>query len=179
MGPHSMQSAARHGIGQTRRMAQPARAPAQAPAIELGDFQLTVHRRQFPDEQDRWDGNWLQVTAQCAQAGAIVAAGGPIVDAADLERFRDELLALHRAPSGQAELHGAEPHVRVRVSAVAGLGDLRVRVELTPEPQSQGHWFEFPIDSSYLPAAIRQLDTVLGLFPVRGRAPDAALLDLP
>ena len=160
-------------------MAQPARAPVPASAIELGDFQLTVHRRQFPDEQDRFDGNWLEVTAQCAQAGAIVAAGGPIVDAADLERFRDELVALQRTPSGQAALHGAEPHVRVRVSSEAGLGDLRVRVELTPEPESQGHWFEFAIDPSYLAAAIRQLGAVLDRFPVRGRPPAPETLDLP
>ena len=160
-------------------MPQSARAPAQAPAIELGDFQLTVHRRQFPDEQDRWDGNWLQVTAQCAQAGAIVAAAGPIVDAVDLERFRDELIALRGAPSGVAALHGAEPHVRVGVTAVAGLGALVVRVELTPEPQSQGHWFEFTVDPSYLIAAIRQLDAVLERFPVRGRPPALDTLDMP
>jgi hypothetical protein len=158
-------------------MAQPARAPVHAPAIELGDFQLTVHRRQFPDAQDRWDGNWLHVTAQCAQSGAIVAAGGPILDAADLQRFRDELVALDGARSGQAELHGAEPHIRIRVAVVDGLGYLRVRVDLTPEPQSQGHWFEYTIDPSYLAEAIRQLDAVLEAFPVRGRAPSLADLD--
>ena len=105
-----------HWIGETRCMAQPVRAPVQAPSIELGDFQLTVHRRQFPDAHDRWDGNWLHVTAQCAQAGAIVAAGGPIVEAADLQRFRDELAAVQASRSGQAELSGAEPNIRVRVA---------------------------------------------------------------
>jgi hypothetical protein len=154
---------------QTREVTpQPARAPAQAPAIELGDFQIVVHRRQFPDAVDLWDGNWLVVTARCAQDGAIVAAGGPILDAADLERFRDQLSALHRTGTGQAELMGAEPHIVVRVAAADGLGHLRVRVELTPDPQSQGHWFAYAIDRSYLAEAIRQLDAVLGLFPVRG-----------
>jgi hypothetical protein len=151
-------------------MAQPARAPAQAPAIELGDFQLVVDRRQFPDAVDLWDGNWLHVTAQCAQDGAIVAAGGPILDAADLQRFRDELTVLHRTGSGQAELIGAEPHIVVRVAAADGRGHLRVRVELTPDPQTQGHWFAYEMDRSYVAEAIRQLDAVLALFPVRGAA---------
>lgn len=151
-------------------MVQPARAPAQAPAIELGDFQLVVHRRQFPDAVDLWDGNWLHVTAQCAQDGAIVAAGGPILDAADLQRFRHELAALQQTGSGQAELIGAEPHIVVRVAAADGLGQLRVRVELTPDPQSQGHWFAYAIDPSYLAEAVRQLDAVPALFPVRGQA---------
>ena len=161
-------------------MAQPARAAVEAPSIELGGFQIWVHRRQFPDAHDRWDGNWLHVTAQCAQAGAIVAAGGPILDAADLQRFRDELAALSGTLSGQAELQRRRAeHPRARVAASDGLGHLRVRVELTPDSQAQGHWFEYVIDQSYLPETIRQLDAVLELFPVRGRAPDASTLDLP
>jgi hypothetical protein len=159
-------------------MAQPARTAIEAPSIELGGFQIVVHRRQFPDAQDRWDGNWLHVTAQCAQAGAIVAAGGPILEAADVQRFRDELAAVYGTRSGLAELSGAEPDIRVRVAAANGRGDLRVRVELTPDPQAQGHWFEYVIDQSYLPETIRQLDAVLELFPVRGRAPDVSTLDV-
>jgi len=159
-------------------MAQSARAAVEAPSIELGGFQIWVHRRQFPDVHDRWDGNWLHVTAQCAQAGAIVAAGGPILDAADLQRFRDQLVAIHGTPSGQAELSGAEPNIRVRVGANGALGHLRVRIELTPDSQAQGHWFEYVIDLGDLADTIRQLDTVLELFPVRGRAPDVSTLDL-
>jgi hypothetical protein len=158
-------------------MAQPARAPSPAPSIELGPFQVWVHRRQFPEAQDRWDGNWLHVTAQCAQAGAIVAASGPILDAGDLRRFRDQLAAVYRAVSGQAELTSAEPNIRVLVAPAAHGGHLRVRVELTPEPSAQGHWFEYVLDQRHLPATIRQLDGVLALFPVRGDPPDPTTLD--
>ena len=160
-------------------MAQPAPAPVQAPAIELGGFQIWVHRRQFPDAQDRWDGNWLHVTAQCAQAGAIVAAGGPILDAADLQRFRDQLAAVATTLTGTAELGGAEPDVRVRVEAQSGRGPLRVRVELTPDPHAQGHWFEYGIERRSVAETIRQLDAVLALYPVRGAALDLAALDQP
>jgi hypothetical protein len=149
-------------------MPQPARAPAQAPAIELGDFQLTVHRRQFPDAHDRWDGNWLDVTAQCLQGGALVAASGPILEAPDMQRFRDELTELVRTQAGTAQLQGSEPNVLVQVAAAEAAGDLRVRVELSTDPQNQGHWFAYALDRSYLVQAIRQLDTVLALFPVRG-----------
>ena len=158
-------------------MPQAAPAAVQAPSIELGDFQLSVHRRQFPDAQDRWDGNWLYVTAQCAQAGAIVAAGGPILETADLLRFRDQLDELRGTGQGAAELRGAEPNVVVTVAASDGLGRLCVRVELTPDAQVQGHWFAYGIDPSYLPAAIEQLDAVLALFPVRGQPSEPLDLD--
>jgi hypothetical protein len=154
-------------------MAQAARAAAQAPSIELGDFQLSVHRRQFPDAQDRWDGNWLCVTAQCAQAGAIVAAGGPILEAGDLQRFRDDLASMSAGRGREAVLRGAEPNLVVGVTALDGLGQWQVRVELTPDPPSQGHWFTFAVDPSYAAEAVRQLDAVLALFPVRGRPPAA------
>jgi hypothetical protein len=158
-------------------MPQPARALALAPAIELGDFQLTVHGRQFPDAQDRWDGNWLQITARCAQAGAIVATSGPMLEASDLQRFRDALSAWTAAAGGEAVLNGAEPNIVVRVTALETAGEVRVRVDLSPEPQSQGHWFAFTVDPSYLAETIRQLDAVLAAFPVRGRAPSVAELD--
>lgn len=157
------------GMRQTRGMAQAARAAAVAPTIELGDFQLSVHRRQFPDAQDRWDGNWLCVTARCAQAGAIVAAAGPILEAGDLERFRDGLVSLAAGAAPEAVLSGSEPNLVVGVTAPAGLGQWQVRVELTPEPRWQGHWFAFAVDPSYAAEAVRQLDAVLVLFPVRGR----------
>ncbi len=158
-------------------MAQSAAALAPTPAIELGDFQLTVHRRQFPDAQDRWDGNWLHVTAQCAQAGAIVATSGPILEAPDLQRFREGLAGVAAEGGGEAVLNGAEPDLVVRVSAADGTGELRVRVDLSPEPQCQGHWFAFAVDRSYLAETIRQLDAVLAAFPVRGRTPSVAELD--
>jgi hypothetical protein len=152
-------------------MAHAAGAAAQAPSIELGDFQLSVHRREFPDAQDRWDGNWLHVTAQCAQAGAIVAAGGPILEASDLARFRDQLVALLAGEGGGAELAGSEPHVRVGVTAAGGRGLFQARIELTPDPRCQGHWFACAVDPTYVAETVRQLDAVLARFPVRGRAP--------
>jgi hypothetical protein len=150
-------------------MRSAARAPSQTPAIELGDFRLVVHRRQFPDAQDRWDGNWLDVTAQCAQAGAIVAAAGPLLETGDLARFRRELAALTATGDGEAVLRGEEPNVVVRVTAPRGLGELHVRVEVTPQPQAQGHWFACVVDPSYAFETIRQLDAVLALFPLRGQ----------
>jgi len=156
---------------------EPARAPVLASTIDLGEFQLLIHRRQFPDALDRWDGNWLQVTAHCARSGAIVAVDGPILEASDLERFRDALATLERTHAGVAELTGAEPNIAVRVADSDGRGYLRVRVELSPDPQTHGHWFIYAIAPSSLPETIRQLDAALALFPVRGRTRADETLD--
>jgi len=138
------------------------------PSIRLAAFQLWVHGRQFPDAQDKWDGNWLNVTAHCGQSGASVWATGAILDTVGLLRFRDELERLHQTLSGEAVLESHEPNVRVRVASSDGGGHLHVRAEITPDHLAQGHWFEFEIDQSYLPATVAQLESVLMEFPVKG-----------
>ena len=65
-------------------------------------------------------------------------------------------------------LESHEPNVTVRVTTANGAGQLRVRVDVTPDHMTQAHWFEFEIDQSYLPAAVGQLESVLVEFPVRG-----------
>ena len=61
------------------------------PAIRFAGLQIWIHGRQFPESMDHWDGNWLNVTAHCDQAGASVWATGAILDTIGLLRFRDEL----------------------------------------------------------------------------------------
>jgi hypothetical protein len=140
------------------------------PSVRVSGFQLWVHGRQFAEAQDQWDGNWLIVTVHCAQSGASVWATGAILDAVDLSRFRDELERLYRTLSGEAVLESHEPNVRVRVTVCDGAGHLNLRAEITPDHLIQGHWFEFAIDQSYLPAALAQLESILAQFPVRNTA---------
>ncbi len=138
------------------------------PSVRLKAFQLWVHSRQFPEAQDQWDGNWLNVTVHCGESGASVWATGAILDSIGLVRFRNDLERLHHSLSGEAVLESHEPNVRVRVAARDGAGHLHVRAEITPDHLAQGHWFEFEIDQSYLPATVAQLESVLVAFPVRG-----------
>lgn len=137
------------------------------PSVRLAAFHLWVHGCQFPDAQDKWDGNWLNVTAHCGQAGGSVWATGAILDTTGLLRFRDELERLHQTLSGEAVLESHEPNVVVRVAATDGAGHLRMRVEVTPDHLAQGHWFEFEIDQSYIAATVAQLEAVLVTFPIR------------
>lgn len=149
-------------------MSYPSTEQLGPPSVRLGAFQLWVHGRQFPEAQDRWDGNWLSVTAHCVQAAASVWATGAMLDTIGLLPFRDELKRLHQTLSGEAVLASHEPNVVVRIAAADSAGHLRVRVEVSPDHLAQGHWFEFEIDQSYLPAAVAQLESVLAAFPVRG-----------
>ena len=149
-------------------MSHPSPERLGPPSVRLKAFQLWVHGREFPEAQDQWDGNWLNVTVHCGQSGASVWATGSILDSNGLVRFRDELERLHQTRSGEAVLESHEPNVRVRVASSDDAGHVQVRAEITPDHLAQGHWFEFEIDQSDLPGTVAQLESVLAAFPVRG-----------
>ena len=62
-----------------------------APSLKLGTFVLWVHGRQYPDSEDAWDGNWLNVTAHCGASGSRVVVSGAVLDTASLARWRTAL----------------------------------------------------------------------------------------
>jgi hypothetical protein len=104
-------------------MSYPSSEHLGQPSVRLAGFQLWVHG-QFPDAQDKWDGNWLNVTAHCGQAGGSVWATGAILDTISLLRFRDELERLHRTRSGEA----------VRLSSTTGNSRSRAARPMTISP---------------------------------------------
>jgi hypothetical protein len=138
-----------------------------APALRLAGFQLWVHNREFPEAEDAWDGNWLNVTAHCGAAGGSVWASGALIDTVSILQFHGGLASLHQKLRGEAVLESHEPNLLVRVNATDRAGQLRMQVEITPEHLTQQHWFDFERDQSYLPSAIAQCAALLERFPVR------------
>ena len=103
-----------------------------------------------------------------ATQGPAYGPQAAILDLVGLVRLRDELERLYKTLWGEAVLESHEPTVKVPVAASDGAGHLNVRAEITQDHLAQGHWFEFEIDQSYLPATVSQLESVLVAFPVRG-----------
>ena len=136
------------------------------PQIKLGGLQIWIHGRQFPNEQDYWDGNWLNVTAHCGTDQASVWTSGPILHVPDLVRWLTDLEVMNRTVSGAADLVSLEPELSVELK-MNNLGHVRMRVEITPDNMTQEHSFEFEIDQSYLDALISNLRALLEKYPVR------------
>ena len=138
------------------------------PSVRVGLLEIWVRGRQFPDSQDRWDSNWLNVVVHCEKDGASVWTSGAILDVTSVMRFREGLNRIYQTLDGEAVLESHEPNVRVHVGSSGSTGHFRVHVEITPDHLRQGHWFEFEADQSYLPPVLDQLDTILKMFPARG-----------
>jgi hypothetical protein len=61
----------------------------------LAGFEMRVLGRQYPDEYDEWDGNWLNVECECKAHGGVVRTHGAFVsvwEVGNLARQRDKLV---------------------------------------------------------------------------------------
>src|SRR5678815_5094297 len=97
------------------------------PDINLNGFQLWVHARQFPNEQDYWDGNWLNATAHCGTHDANVWTSGSIIHVPDLVRWLSALEIMNQTLSGEADLVSLEPELSVALK-MGSLGQIQMTV---------------------------------------------------
>jgi hypothetical protein len=142
-----------------------------APDIKLNGLQIWIHGRQFPNDEDYWDGNWLNVTAHCGYHGADVWTSGAILHVPDIARWLDSLEWMNKSLSGEADLVSLEPELVVELK-MDSLGKISMRVEITPDHITQEHNFQFEIDQSYLVGLIESCRRVIAKYPIRGK-PDA------
>ena len=135
--------------------------------MAISGLRIWVHKRQFPDSTDQWDGNWLDVTVRVRHLRALVWASGAILTTMDLATWRDGCSKLHKGEVDSAMLSPLEPELEVAIRRVDSVGHLELRIDITPDHLSQDHAFRIEVDQSYLPGLIRELDAILVEFPVR------------
>jgi hypothetical protein len=136
------------------------------PNLQLDGLRIWIHGRQFPDSVDFWDGNWLNITANCATTGSSVWVSGPRIHLSELETWYNEATQLHGTLTGEAALKCLEPELNVLLKAKP-LGHIAMTVQITPDHLKESHRFQFEMDQSYLPALLRQLKAILAEYPIR------------
>jgi len=121
------------------------------PALAIARFQLWVHGRQFPDAEEPYDQDWLNVTAHCGEKGASVWVSGALLQSWHIARFAEECERLRQTLTGSASLGAAEPELFAKLVASDRHGHLEFSVEITPDHLAQEHSFRFEtLDQTYL-----------------------------
>jgi hypothetical protein len=115
------------------------------PDFRFCGLSMCVDARQFPNASDYWDGNWLMLRVRMEAHGAHVECAGPILMTADIERFRDQLVAMADTLTGDATLAGLEPDLNM-VLKMGQRGHVVGVVEITPDQLSQQHRFQVEAD---------------------------------
>ena len=137
--------------------------------VQIGALTLTVYDGQSPWTDEYWDADYLHVIAEIDLAGqAWVRVAGPFLTMGDIASFLDELRQMHQHMGRMAELRPPDPTFSLHVVRMA-TGSVAAHLELTPDILTQNHTFELQLNQTHLPGIIRQLETILERFPVRGR----------
>ncbi len=142
--------------------------PQGPPDIKLAGLQIWVHGLEFPDADDYWDGNWLNITAICRAEGASVGLSGNFIHLPEIERFLEETETLYKNLEGEAGLYCMELVLWVSLKALT-MGQIAMSVDISPDYSTQEHRFKFQIDQSYLPALILGCKNILAKYPVKDK----------
>jgi hypothetical protein len=129
---------------------------------------LTVKGRERPDSTDFWDANWLVCSVEVT-AGAYRGCYDSSIHTEELERFYQQVGGLSERLVGEAELATMEGWLMIRL-----IGDGRGHVEVIcrlRDNSASGNTLEcrLSVDQTFLPPLLRQLATVMRVYPVVNR----------
>jgi hypothetical protein len=139
--------------------------------FQLAGLNVSILGWMFPECEDYWDGNWYLARARCEASGATVNVEGPIIRAPELLQFAEQLAVLQSTLRGRACLECLEPNLVVEVTPYGSLGELKITVDLSSDPNDQQHRFNFYFDQTYLTPCILGCKNILAAYPPRGERP--------
>ena len=101
--------------------------------------------------------------------GARIECHGPILMAADIGEFRNQLAAMAKTLKGEAALQPLESCLKITLR-MQSRGRLETTVEITPDHMTQHHAFTLDADQAYLAALVESCDAILTRFPITNTA---------
>lgn len=137
------------------------------PDLRLAGLSLWAWNYEFPDSEDYWDGNWLNIDARVEANAAAVKINGVCLRTNEVAAFARQLEELYERVEGTAELSCMEPNLSIKATCDK-LGQVEVIVDITPDHMTQKHQFIFSIDQTYLPEVLKGCRQILERFPVKG-----------
>ena len=123
-------------------------------SIKFQFLKIDIHDLQYED-----DGDWLNITVSCTTEDSMVRVQGPIVTAAQLEAFGDQVRKLSRGLYGTANLASEEPFLNIQIKADKSWQAI-MTVEITPDYFNQKHSYTTSLDKADLECLTVQLNEV-------------------
>ncbi len=137
------------------------------PDIKLIGLEIWILGRQFPDSNDYWDGNWVNVIAHCNAHGSRVEVSGSIIHLSEIHYWHQSLETLYETLEGSACLDCMEPELNILIK-VQSLGKMEMQVKITPDHLNQKHLFIFELNQSFLPDLIKSCKKIMQNYPLTG-----------
>ncbi len=144
--------------------------PRSAPDFRLTNFSLWVHDWGAPPGRERWDDNWLSVTAYHESTFGSFVTGGAIVQSGTIEHALSEFERLSSLLEGTARFASVEDGFDIRLDGQK-MGQILLTIIMTSTNVNldglwpEKHVYNYRINQSYLPEAISGLRRIQQRFP--------------
>jgi hypothetical protein len=137
------------------------------PDLRLSNLMICVHGREFPDNKDYWDGNWLYVTIICGDNSSEVNIYGPYMRSDEFLELKNILITLDNSTEvSSLEFGTMEPYLSItfKNSLINKEMEINIKNDTTVRPQT----FIFKLSNEQLVSGIEQIDKILQLYPIIG-----------
>jgi hypothetical protein len=111
---------------------------ADAFDVEIGNLRIWVHGREYPDQTDGGDDDWLLITARYESCGACAWTSGPIALTRQLHGFLRELKVMDVELRGKAGFESFEGVLAFSLE-MNKLGQIAFHVYTKPDNLTQKH----------------------------------------
>ncbi len=132
----------------------------EEPDLQIGKFRLWINGYQFPDLNDYWDGNWVNVTAVYDASKSFARADGPILHLSELASWLAKIKKIYADLNGDAEMKCMEPNLCLALH-MKKTGTMEFDVKLTPDHLSEMHQYFDDLDQTFLPPVIESIERIL------------------
>ena len=146
------------------------------PSFQIGRLsnnyvKVSVLRRCYPECEDYWDGNWIDVKVEVS-AGGFRGGCRAYLRADEFFGFRKQLGELQSSLKGEACFDSMESWLNIKVNG-DDLGHFTADCEAMDEA-GIGNTLQFSLkfDQTDIPEILARLDEILGKFPVVGAQED-------
>lgn len=128
---------------------------------------IRINARAYPESFDAADGNWLNAEV-VTSIGPFQATVRALLRSEEIVRFRDSLKHLYETLDGKIKFSTMEAWLEILVKATRS-GAISAEIKLSdPNNYSNCLSFSLNFDQTYIPRIIRELDSTIEQYPVRG-----------
>jgi len=141
------------------------------PDLEIINLKIWIHDREQPNSEDYYEGNWLNITAECESninkfEGSKIWTEGSYLLTWEIYGIQERLNSFYNNFEGTLEFRFMEePFLALNFEAI---NSEKVAIEISISPDvDKTHKYYYQTDKSYILEIISQCKKILSKFPIK------------
>jgi hypothetical protein len=135
--------------------------------IKIENLTITVFGYSYLESSDYWDGNWINVNVYYKSGISEVSIKGDFLHLTEIDLFMNDCKKVLSGETNVITLPTMENNLQLSLMMNL-MGQISGEIVLSSNDMKEKHEYEINIDQSYLPEIMKQCESVLLKFPIKG-----------